>query len=64
MNRIPNLIIQKSCQNDKKSACFKWTYGLSGNDYIVPMLSKLCPTCYRNYHAKFEIDMKILTCLF
>ena len=24
----------------KKSACFKWTYGLSSNDYRVAALSK------------------------
>ena len=29
------------CQKSKKSACFKWTYRLSGNDYRVATISKL-----------------------
>ena len=32
--------------------CLKWTYGLSGNDYRVDMLSKM----FMNHHAKFEIN--------
>ena len=37
--------------------------GHSGNDNKVITLSKLVPNYYRNYHAKFEIDRTILTCL-
>ena len=39
---MPILIItykKKCCQKSKKTACFKWTHGLSGNDYIVTTLS-------------------------
>ena len=42
----------------KKSACFKWTYELSGNDYRADALSKSYLTVW-----KFEIDKTILTCL-
>ena len=28
-------------EKSKNPACFKWMYGLSGNDYIVATLSKL-----------------------
>ena len=40
MNRII-LSCNICCQNIKKSACFKWTYGLSCNDYRVALLLKL-----------------------
>ena len=33
--------MKKCCQKVKKSACFKWEYGLSGNGYRVATLSKL-----------------------
>ena len=53
-----NRIIMKY-KNVRKSACFKWMFGLSGNGYRVAML----PNCYWNHHAKFEIDRTIQTCL-
>ena len=40
MNRII-LSCNICCQNIKKSACFKWTYGLSSDDYRVALLLKL-----------------------
>ena len=43
----------------KKLKCFKWTYGLSGNDYRVDIL----PYLTMNHHPKLEIDLTILTCL-
>ena len=50
------LVVKKN----KKSACFKWTYILSGNDYRVAALSK-------SYLTVIRIIMKstgiILTCL-
>ena len=39
MNRII-LTYKNLLPNSKKSACIKWTYGLSGNDYSVAALSK------------------------
>ena len=59
MNRII-LTYKNFYQKSNKSAGFKWTYGLSGNDRVAA-LSK--SNCYRNKHAKFEIDRTILTCL-
>ena len=44
----------------QKSTCLKWTYGNSGYDYTVTMLSNY----YRNYHAKFEFDRIILSFAF
>ena len=51
VNRIFTSFIFIRCQS-KKSACFKWTYGLSGNDF------KLFPDCNIN---KFYINRIILT---
>ena len=41
------------CHKIKKSACYKWMYGLSGNDYRVAVLSK-------SYLTVVEISMKSL----
>ena len=50
-----------SQENSKKSAYFKWTYGLFGNGYRVATLSKLYLIVIGN--EMFEIDMTILTYL-
>ena len=50
-NKMNKLImsIKSCCQKSNKSACFKWTYRLSGNDYKVATL----PNCCWIHHATF-----------
>ena len=54
MSRI--ILLNKKKFVKKKSACLKWAYRLSGYDYRFAMLLN----CYKNHHAKFKIDRKIL----
>ena len=58
LDESDNFNIQKFVvEKVNKSACFKWTYGFSSNDYRVATLSK--PNYYRNHHAKFETVWQI-----
>ena len=49
-------LLKKLLSKSYKSAFFKWTVGLSDNDYRVATISR----SYRNYYAKFELKRRIV----
>ncbi len=48
------MILTYNILYDKKSACFKWTYGFSGDDYSVAALSKLKLTAIKIIVQSFK----------